>query len=963
MGEEMDNNKSVKIGARILSKKAFDKLLPTNGNIEEQIKEVRKLAVKYRKEKERQERQEPDIAWDREFDRHNNNIFSILGGRGSGKTSALLTIKHNITKKQYDTDIILPLIVPEKMGEISDILGCLLGLLGDKVGEIENIIFYEEKSYFEGRTDFKDYFENCRKKQNNPIREKYNNLLKQYRYTQKDYREIILKEYEGFSSYIDEASNILDSDQKLVVRFEEFIDELILIKKKINLKDKKIESKDLIGDEREPLFIVFFDDVDLNIQKCEEVLNVILRYLSHPNIVVFIAGDYNTFSEVLTIHSLKKDGILNDQMQTHFLENHTTRGLTALECRQIFTQDLLKKVMPPAYRYNIPTLSDKLKAEFIYSTEEDDKCSDADEQSNSKNINPQYYNLVELLIKNFIDSNCNIGDYENKKYTDSFFYYKGTLIYDYFKIFDNCPRGLMNVYSFLYSTKESQSLSEEERCIRLRHFLNTIMYSSSVLSKYSEDINKIFEIGNCFEDTFIDYKYIESMIENKELNQTRYSNQKELETNKSYNRDEDIATLFILANFLENIIVEETKKLNPKSARRVHGMDVLLHILNSKNNNFILYPNTKDHEDIDMILYLHSNICMQIPESNIRGLTEYGNKDYFLSKYFEIINDIIKLRGNAKQEDKQEDKQETISDFFRKMLTNDKEWVGQKIKIIMHHGGGDIIILKDKIEDIIKWMDSLKMDTEYSNKITDGLRQFYEEAKENKSMKLWEFIKSDLISKSILKYDTDGKIKLTDVEEKYIDYLRYVENTISPENSKRTITEELKESYESLMSNKYFDNIKILKRLENIIKLDCISESKYQEYLRSFRYDIRREQMSSYNMEADINNLYTIFSRLPIINYDLELISHELDELDLNDICMDYVKIMTLIGIRDREEREEQEQSEKQEQNDRKNKKTFYQLFECLKDELMKDNKFKGFAQFIKAEEIKSKELRINVKV
>ena len=54
---------------------------------------------------------------------NSNNVFSILGGRGSGKTSVLLTIKNEIIKENKNNDFMLPLIIPENMGEGSDILG------------------------------------------------------------------------------------------------------------------------------------------------------------------------------------------------------------------------------------------------------------------------------------------------------------------------------------------------------------------------------------------------------------------------------------------------------------------------------------------------------------------------------------------------------------------------------------------------------------------------------------------------------------------------------------------------------------------------------------------------------------------------------------------------------------------------------------------------------------------------
>ena len=66
--------------------------MPEYIDIEKRIESIRGYAQEYNNKR--------NLAYDsyesflkKELNRNNNNVFSILGDRGSGKTSALLTIK------------------------------------------------------------------------------------------------------------------------------------------------------------------------------------------------------------------------------------------------------------------------------------------------------------------------------------------------------------------------------------------------------------------------------------------------------------------------------------------------------------------------------------------------------------------------------------------------------------------------------------------------------------------------------------------------------------------------------------------------------------------------------------------------------------------------------------------------------------------------------------------------------
>lgn len=904
----MDNNK-VRIGARILSDTAINKLLPSNKNIMKQIENARNSAKIYNSERTKK----PMVQkWDREFDRHFNNIFSILGVRGSGKTSVLLTMKYMITTTS-NSDIILPLIVPEKMGKTSDVLGSLIGFLDDELENLKKSKINDEPYLLYNETEI---FQQCPKKNITILEEKYNELLKQYMYTKSDYREILINQYEGFSDYINNAKNILDSDQKLIVKFEEFVEELLNVKRKSNKNLK----------EKEPLIFIFFDDVDLSTDRCSEILNVILRYLSHPNLIVFVTGNYRTFSEVLTINSLEKDKILNKQMEKCFFSETAKDTESALEVRKILIQDLLKKVLPPAFRYNMPLMDERSKSEFIFSTEEDNskRLDINDIHINRQNM--EYFSMIELIIKNFIDSNYKKKDYDSSEYKKSFLYYNGELLYAYFKMFDDTQRGTMNVYYFLYSILDSDLQIEESSCLRIKRLLSTLVQSSSILNKYENEINRIIDIRDNFDDTFVDYKYIESMLEKKQNNKLI----------------DDIITIFMLANFIENIVVLENKKFYPNSRRKVHGANILCKILNSNNKEFIIYPNTKN---LVMLLQMYTSINIKITSSNSNNISDNKKKDYFLGKYFDVIDELIKKeKGNALR-------------FFSRLYFEDSKWVEKRIKMIMYHGGGKIIVLLENIKEIYNQTRNMGIDEKTLEKFRNELEQIIARCEENPQDSYIEnWLYTPKMRLGITKIDI---LKIENLVENYKDKMLLYENKYKNSIPKYKVTEQFKEKYRELIND--LDEIEessALNNFENLLNNDYIYINDYEKLKKVLKnVTIQSRRFYPSFLEEKIIELNILIETLGKQVSSLEWLDYKsiVNEDEFIKNCIDYIKVKSLFEFKLRDA--DLIDFDKRKEN-------FYKKFEHLKENLMNENnanKYIGFFEYIKEKERESRQVDLNV--
>ena len=216
-----------------------------------------------------------------------DQIFSLLGGRGAGKTSMLLTIYNKFRKE--DVNITLPIIMPELLDENEDILSWLLSAMKSNLDEIEESIketgYQKQNDNYRKMLDKYNFFERCVFNKENELREQYKALKDMY-FT-KDYQ------YRG-DNYIetrDWKAKSVDNSFQLMKGFVKYWDALVEVYFKYLNRDT--EKKENV---RKPLIFIFIDDADLKPQIFNELIFVIPKYLSHPNVIVFVSASPKTLS-------------------------------------------------------------------------------------------------------------------------------------------------------------------------------------------------------------------------------------------------------------------------------------------------------------------------------------------------------------------------------------------------------------------------------------------------------------------------------------------------------------------------------------------------------------------------------------------------------------------------------------------------------------------------------------------
>ena len=685
----MEYEKEIAIMARALNDEQIENILPGYKNIYNQIKSMRNYAELYYCKYIDTRDSYVYRCKNKEYSNITmNNVFSILGKRGAGKSSILLTLKNNIEEnkhlkavkgKEYKNNvdivlpIILPIILPETMRNKGDMMGWILGCFKEIVDELSKV---EAEKYNKEKNNGVN-FGNCRKdEENTEVRKKYNEVLKQYIYTRKDYADIIKDNYTGLKEYIDKSRKILDPENELKRSFFEFINQLIKIKKESGTNKET------------PMIYMFLDDIDLTKNHCNEILGVISRYLCHPNIIVFVSGDYEIFETEQFMSYMKGSNLM--ELVVSPVDNNIY-GEKLFNENRMLARDALKKIMPPVYRYKLRSLSPEERLGFYYEKEQSDKNKDS-EKENKKN-------LKHLLEEKFKDFN---PDQSKKEHLE--------VINAYGLIFDEMPRGIMNVYCALNNMEDNSILKPSEECLdengkkerdkkiadyisNFKNFINTIINSSSVLSKYEEEINSCIQINNPFTETFVNY---ERLIKQIERNNKVYYKEGFRKNEENDSLNDDMIVVLIFAHFIESIV----QLVNPN--RKVHGQKQVWELVDKKdtlgdrnedlkeNNNkekkFKIYPHIKDTA---IIFNLYESMLSNDALNIMPTMENLYLKDFSLKFYFNEMEKIEKL------------KKERIKDILPSIAVEDRAWMEEKFKIIYYHKDPLCMMFNKVIDEIL----------------------------------------------------------------------------------------------------------------------------------------------------------------------------------------------------------------------------------------------------------------------
>lgn len=468
----MGNSKGSIIGAKVLHEKEIEQSLPTYGKLTEQIEAVRPIAKEYRANQKNSKYGQSDFILPQVI-----NNFSILGSRGTGKSSILKTLyQHLQTQNTNGTDykkqknILLPTIIPENLVENVNLMGCILGLLNDTVNQI------------------------CNSKENNhsicpsspyPLKKTYTDLMREFVQLQQPYEQISIQQFSTNSEYTRIITSMLEAGNQFALKFRQFIDQLLN------------EYAD------DALLFIFIDDIDLSTNRCGDLVKTLLSYLSHPAIVTILAGDIAIFGEALTLDFLHNEQIPDSTfMDKSYLVEKSQYGdgvikETMLERKKQLAYEYLKKVIPPNNRHFIVNWSLASKRNFCIIQEDKEPSQDNKKPDTLASLLHRLDRHIPLLHGYYVDweqSNQNVNERQ-----DALLYYP----------FDTTARGLVSSYRAIQLLVEKlDNHHNENGAINLQEFYADIKFliESVVASNYELSIHQhlIFEqfldLGNTLEN-------------------------------------------------------------------------------------------------------------------------------------------------------------------------------------------------------------------------------------------------------------------------------------------------------------------------------------------------------------------------------------------------------------------------------------------------------------------------------
>ena len=606
-----------KVGIKLLTDIQLENVFPMYDNLLGKIDECREAAKIELKSLEKRHYQ---------YNYMYDNVFSILGQRGSGKTSVAFTLRDKLggNNSKHPEDVVLPLIIPEVIPDACTVLGWILAIVKEEIEQLEEKIQYvqpiRENSLNWERCTLKSYG----KKEISLIErlDRMNQLL--YAGSYNPHNESSYYKAVDFS--VMQANDYYKFAKEITFLWDEWVEQ-------IRYYNRLIDKQSDVC----PLIYFIFDDVDLAPEKIEEILSVIIKYLSHPNIIVITTADENLFLEVIQNKLDKNIGRLpvewrkflrsqSQQQKWPFFELNRNREEEKDEIDDITSKTArmyLGKVLPSSTRYYLNSFNTPKQKQLFW----------VEEQKNlGEGIKDVIHNLIMTvdkkdLIENFMISESGIVNF-------------------YLHFMGDTSRQIGNIYiavnELIKSLKKDLRKANPNIYIynHIRYFLRLAINANHKLSLIIENIDdfvdEIFLMDYNQWNLYMNYSYLKEFIA-KKISKP----QKKL--------DIEIAlALYSLLAFCENIllIVERESNLEQLTKRKkIHVIYPMTEFIreNVLHNKYVL----RDDMETKEYFRHYMNLLNRLPNMMLeKRFDEKFNMEYFYNfRNYQFIsldkNDLI----------------------------------------------------------------------------------------------------------------------------------------------------------------------------------------------------------------------------------------------------------------------------------------------------------------------------------
>lgn len=529
-----------------------------------------------------------------------DNVYSILGGRGAGKSSVLLTLHEMLNVGDPPKDLIFPIITPELISEREcSILGWIMAITEKIIDTLEERASRVVNSDWRRAQQFNqdsgiDFFQECRLTKKNKLRDRYEKLM----------RESLQDDIPTTALSFDDALGLRvyrsRKQYRLIQELNLFWDELTRAWQATNRiqnnKDNQCEM---------PLIILMFDDIDLVPQRSMELLSSTFQYFTNPNIVLILTAAQKVLKQA--IHLKMFERMVGSNAHSLLIDaypgklDYSTLSFLQLDSIEQTMQEYYDKVIPPSSRYHLrrfDSIADRksyryasIRQSFEYSKEDDSI-------------------YLETFLKNQIDELISALGKGQNFLLDS----NGKFRDAYLVMFGNKNRNIANACLEIMNTIErlaaqkrrmetsvNQSLDQGELLTTLKHMIRVLLLSIKRLSVYADKVETLIFQRSGQGKVYVDHAAVWQIYHDQcqqvwadankrwrtfnpeEMDETIY--QIFMEQNETLNREinekasyaqKDAAAMIVILTFADHLLL-----LMDPSRGKIHGHHELSLLLNA----------------------------------------------------------------------------------------------------------------------------------------------------------------------------------------------------------------------------------------------------------------------------------------------------------------------------------------------------------------------------------------------
>ncbi len=702
-----------KVGIKILSDTQLTNVLPTYQNLFAKIEDCREVA---RNEMAMTGKRKRHYQYNFMYD----NVFSILGKRGTGKTSVAFTLREKIMSEggSENQDVVLPLVIPEVIPENCTILGWLLAIVREEISQLEQDIekLRGDKESGRGLSRYGYYGDRQTKESLIETLDEISQMFFAGSYNpsnEKSYYRVIDNSIQQAADYHNFAIRIAELWDKWITRIQDYY----------NMKNSN--KKENIC----PMIYFVFDDVDLAPDKISELLSVIIKYLSHPNIIVIVTAEENLFLQVIENQLDRKIGRLPREWREYLnrpinnlfdpWENEMRDQIGSNEDVVNQTAAMyLGKVLPPSTRYYLRLFhTAKQKGNFYV--------------EGNKTLWRAVCDKIEELIQ-YSGSSC-----------VNFIMPNAVPLSFYWSFLGDTSRQINNVYialnEFITSLEKivdtmGEDQSRAERCMNMlyqacRYFLCVALISNHELAKIINGIEQFVDEILLFEynqwNLYVNYSYINEFLEDT------------VDDKKA--RVVYTLQLYSVCAFVENILVlmEGAFPDGLAGRKEIHAIPLLPQYI--QDMAFDHRHIFRDDLPADTFFEHYDNLLNRL--ESIVADEERSEMKFRIAYFYDFRNYKISLNEGSKRASHQVDEEE-----LKKVARQNPAWFKELVGMLTMVYGNAYLFTREDVRNCIAFLDK-KYLVLYQQRIRKELQNHMQECFDYIRLQdMWEMVEERLLS-------------------------------------------------------------------------------------------------------------------------------------------------------------------------------------------------------------------------